>query len=389
MATSTAQQGDFFGGGMLPGSALSNVSAPQRTIEQMQEEERQRIAANYARGLDANGQQLPAYGTPRSAGGTASGYQVQSGTGPRTTTFSPGAGGVQQPGRNTSQVVGEPLAGDYNHTGAFVPGTQAAGAPGTDINDDLTAARGLADEVLGARPTVDPNNAVTNANIDRLTPVIDPNLARNDEIDRAFSMSSDLVDQIMNAPSQTAQISDRVLSNQLALGRSSPGGIGNVQAGIKTAMGAAPALQRDASQQAIQEQQARAAAATGAANIYAGVAAGTADRAVEIGKANQGAALGVMSNLTTLTGFDYQFDTAQMGAIGQLARDFFNNAQAFAQMDVTTQIAQWNDLTARYGIDKNFKAAMEGIAASENIGPLDAMKLVLGGVSAVGGLAAA
>jgi hypothetical protein len=108
---------------------------------------------------------------------------------------------------------------------------------------------------------------------------------------------------------------------------------------------------------------------------------------VRIAEANQGAALQVMNNLTTLTGFDYQFDQAKMNAIGQLTRDYFNNAQQFAQMDAQMQIAQWNDMTARYGIDQSFKAAMEQVAAQENIGPLDAFKMVLGGATAIGGLA--
>jgi len=383
-----ANQADFFGTGAdLSGG--TGVQRPARTPEQIAEEERKRIYANYVRGLDANGAPLPAYGTPKSAGGTANGFQVQSGTGVSSTRFRPGAGGVQMPGTNASPSNGPAVQGDFNHNGAFQPGLTPAGAAGSAVADDQAVARGLADEVLGSQPTVDPNNKLTQANIDRLTPVVDPSLGRNAEIDRAFAMSEDLVNRIMGAPSQTAAIADRSLSQQLAIGRSSPGGIGAVQAGVKGALGAAPQLQAQANQASIQEQQARAGAATGAAQIYAGVAAGTADRDVRIAEANQGAAVSVIQNLTALTGMDYQFDTAKMQSVGQLTRDFFQNAQAFAGMDVQKQIAQWNDMTARYGIDQNFKAAMEGIAASENIGPLDAMKLVLGGAAAAGGFAAA
>jgi hypothetical protein len=375
---------DFFGNETsleeTQNALTGGVLRPARTAEQLAEEERQRIAANYARGLDANGNPLPAYGTPASQGGTAPGYQVtQPAVGTTNLTRSTADRTVRNAPVQTLQ------RGDLNHNGVFQPGLVGQGA-GT-VARDMAIAQGLADEVLASRPTVDPNNQVTKANVDALAPVVDPNLARNAEIDRAFAMSEDLVNRIMNAPSQTSQIADQVLSQQLALGRSSAGGIGAVQGGIKAALGAAPQLQAQATQASIQEQQARASAATGAANIYAGVAAGTADRDVRIAEANQGAALQVMNNLTTLTGFDYQFDQAKMNAIGQLTRDYFNNAQQFAQMDAQMQIAQWNDMTARYGIDQSFKAAMEQVAAQENIGPLDAFKMVLGGATAIGGLA--
>lgn len=211
---------------------------------------------------------------------------------------------------------------------------------------------------------------------------VDPSLGRNAEIDRAFGISEGLIDQIMNTPSQTKIIGDQVLSQQLALGRSSPGGIGNVQAGVKAAMGAAPGLQRDAQQASINEQVTRAQAATGAAQIYAGVAQGTADRDVRIAESNQVAATNVLSTMTTKYGQDLNFTTEQRGQIGQMARDFFANQVSFAQMDVTQQIAAWDNITRVYGIDATLKAAMEQIAASENIGPLDAFKLVLGAADA-------
>lgn len=213
---------------------------------------------------------------------------------------------------------------------------------------------------------------------------VDPGLASSDEIDRAFGLSEGLIDSIMNTPSQTKAIGDQVLSNQLALGRSSPGGIGNVQAGVKAAMGAAPQLQQQAQQASIQEQVQRAQAATGAAQIYAGVAQGTADRAVRIGEANQNAANNVLQTMTSKYGQELNFTTEQRGQIGQLARDFYANQAQFAQMDVQQQIAAWDAIVKTYGIDATLKAAMEQIAAQENIGPLDAFKLVLGAVDAAG-----
>lgn len=213
---------------------------------------------------------------------------------------------------------------------------------------------------------------------------VDPALAGSDEIDRAFGLSEGLINSIMNTPSQTKAIGDQVLSQQLALGRSSPGGIGNVQAGVKAAMGAAPQLQQQAQQASIQEQVARASAATGAAQIYAGVAQGTADRAVRIGEANQNAANNVLQTMTSKYGQELNFTTEQRGQLGQLARDFYNNQAQFAQMDIQQQMASWEAMVKTYGIDATLKAAMEQIAAQEGIGPLDAFKLVLGAVDAAG-----
>jgi hypothetical protein len=371
---------DFFGEQNVNAMGTASVGRPAGydDPEAARKREEQRIYANYVRGLDANGNPLPAYGTPQSQGGTAQGYQVvQEGIGTKNMT----RGGV------SNNPVSSVIRGDLvPHTGQFAAGA-GAGALSSRITGDLAVADSLAGQVTGAQPTVAPENRVTAANRDALTPVIDPMLERNAEVDRAFAMSEDLVNRILNAPSQTGLIADRMLSNQLAIGRSAPGGIGAAQGGVKAALGAAPQLQSQAAQQSIQEQQARAQAATGAAQIYAGVAGSTADRAVRIQEANQQAASNVLNNLTSLTGMDYSFDAAKMQSVGQLARDYFNNAQAFANMDTQRQIAQWEDLTKRYGIDASFKAAMEQIAAQENIGPLDAFKLVLGGVSAVGGFA--
>jgi hypothetical protein len=211
---------------------------------------------------------------------------------------------------------------------------------------------------------------------------VDPSLARNAEIDRAFGMASGLVDQIMNTPSQTKIIGDQVLSQQLALGRSSPGGIGNVQAGVKAAMGAAPQLQRDAQQASINEQVNRAQAATGAAQIYAGVAQGTADRDVRIAEGNQNAAANVLGTLTQQYGMDLNYTTEERGQIGQMARDFYANQAKFVNMDVEQQKAAFDAIVRIYGIKGDFAAAIAKISADEGIGEMDAMKLVLGGVDA-------
>lgn len=246
----------------------------------------------------------------------------------------------------------------------------------------------LANNVLGTQPTTNPATDPTKANMAALTPVIDPNLATSPETDRALAQSQDLINRILNQPLQTKILGDQALASQLALARSGRGGPGAVQSALDQAQVQAPQLQQQATQQSIQEQIQRAGAAGQAASIYAGVATNDANRAVNIATANQNAGVQVLNNLTTLTGQQLNFDANKMQAIGQLARDYFANSQAFAQMDVQTQIAQWDDLTKRYGIDVNAKTAIEAVAAQKKIGPLDALKVVLGIGSSAAGLAA-
>lgn len=211
---------------------------------------------------------------------------------------------------------------------------------------------------------------------------VDPSTARNAEVDRAFEMSSDLVDRILNAPSQAKMIGDQALSQQLALGRSSPGGIGNVQAGVKAAMGAAPRLQSESNQAVMQEEQMRNNAAIGAANIYAGVAQGTADRETRIAQGNQTSADTVLGVMTTQYGMDLNFTTEERGQIGQMARDFYANQAKFVGMDIAAQSAAMDNIVKIYGINADFIAGIKKIAADEGIGEMDAMKLVLGGADA-------
>jgi hypothetical protein len=147
-------------------------------------------------------------------------------------------------------------------------------------------------------------------------------------------------------------------------------------------MGQAPQLQRDAQQASINEQVNRAQAATGAAQIYAGVAQGTADRDVRIAESNQNAATNVLGTLTQQYGMDLNFSTEERGQIGQMARDFYANQAKFVGMDIAAQSAAMDNITKIYGINADFAAAVKKIAADEGIGEMDAMKMVLGGADA-------
>jgi hypothetical protein len=385
---------DFFGEGVL-----ATPLAPEKTLEQIAAEE----AEKRRRAEEARLASIP-YGTPVSQGGTAVGYQTK-----QTVLGDRDAKPINGHPTVSNQVVtgipGEGADGfkaSYTYDRGKIAGgaigslgqrvnTVGGGADslGSQASLSMDLGNGLADQVLGSEPTVDPSHQVDNANVTNLTPVVDPSLAENDETDRALSMSQDLVDRVLNTPLQTKILADQALSNQLLIARSARGGAGAVQSATDTALGQAPALLQQGAQQSINEQVTRAGAAGQAASIYAGVAGSSADRAVRIQQGNQTAATAVMANLTQLTGQDLQFDAAKMQSIGQLARDYFNNAAQFANMSTQLQMAQWTDLTTRYGIDHNFKAAMEKIAADKGIGPLDALKMVLGAGAAIGGIATA
>lgn len=278
-----------------------------------------------------------------------------------------GGGGAGGPGGDPTGRIEQGMDDISNQLSPFISDSGAQG-----------------DEALSRFYGVDKpeNTTTTDAQTFADQNAIDPSVARNDEVDRAFGMAEGLVDQIMNTPSQTKIIGDQVLSQQLALGRSSPGGIGNVQAGVKAAMGAAPGLQRDAMQASMQEQQMRAQAATGAAQIYAGVAQGTADRETRIAESNQNSANSVLNTMTTQYGMDLNFTTEERGQIGQMARDFYANQAKFVGLDVVQQSSALDNIVKIYGINSDFHAAIKKIAADEGIGEMDAFKLVMGGVDA-------
>lgn len=231
-----------------------------------------------------------------------------------------------------------------------------------------------------------PESSLTEENIAKFTPVVDPNIARSAETDRALALSEDLVDRVLNAPSQAQQLGDQALSDSLAMTRGARGGAGAVQNAQMNAEQNRPAILRDTAQAVIQEQTARAAAAGQAASIYAGVAGGNADRDATIRMANQTAGGNVISNLVAMTGQDYQFASEQRQQIGNLTAEFYRNAQQYAALDVQQQMAQWEALVQTYGIDKTFEAQIRQIAEQNKVGPLEAFKMVLGGVADVASL---
>lgn len=417
-----AQQADFFGEGTFDSGLAGAQVAPKTTADLAAEEELKRQRAAQA-ALAA----LP-YGTPTYAGGTATNYQVNTfapdpnspqvrdqqgyvvsqrvdqngaptssqlasenlnGTGYRLQNTTAGGGEVPVNAFNGTSspfgVVSPSIAGVPNlNSGQPATGPNGAmtSAPATanalasnaggasnPISNGQNVAGGLADQALATQPPAKPNLT---------TPVVDPSLASSPDTATALAQSQDLINRILNTPLQTKILGDQALSNQLAMSRGARGGPGAIQNAEDQARQQAPQLQEQANQGAIQEQVARAGAAGQAASIYANVAGGNANRAVQIAQANQAAGLDMNHNLVALTGQQVQFTDAQMQTMGSLASAYLQNSAQFANLDVQKQIATWNNLTQRYQVDAQVKGQIEAVAAQKNIGPLDALKMVLG-----------
>lgn len=440
-----ANVSDFFGGGSTL-TPMGGAQAPHDPNDDPNpanpggisnnELMRQQRAATIAQ--QARVSSLP-YGTPTSQGGTAQQYQVQ--TSPSVDARNPGgsdvyaqagysnpAGGfiptgafgdttLNAAGQRTGFATGGAgYSGPVNAstidptTGAVsqvaVPGsgqntlqTQTPnglapgavdGALGSGVQGgDAAAANALGSQVQGSQPTTNPATAPTAANMQALTPVVDSNLANTPYEQQALDLSKSLIDKIFGLPLQTSELADREMQNQLAISRGARGGPGSANVALNTALGQAPALSAQAAAQTIGEQQARAQSAGQAAGIFAGVANNTANNSVNIELSNQKAGVDVLGNLTTLTGQQLSFDSAKTAQLGALAQAYLQNQAQFAQMDTTKQIDAWDNMVKTYGIDKQYQAAIEGIAASRNISPIQALQIALGVAQGVGSAAVA
>lgn len=135
-----SQNNDFTGDA---GSQLGQIegSAGEMTAEQIAEMRRKKEAWMASQGLDMNGNQLPAYGTPQSQGGTAQGWATMPNhSGSHVIYTSPlGSNDQLQPGAAITQNVVNTAAGQTNSVkdvGVVSPGDTglASGAGFVDPN---------------------------------------------------------------------------------------------------------------------------------------------------------------------------------------------------------------------------------------------------------------
>jgi hypothetical protein len=310
-----ANQSDFLGEG-----TAAPAQAPAMTPEQIAETRRRKLQWLSNQGLDANGNQLPAYGTPQTQGGTATGFQVTAQ--PRIGTGAMAVNSTTQLGSAGAPVIGSTTYDrTYQTAGAGVtPGApvlrstaqgtvtpQFGGNSGalnaqtsqgtTALQEDLqrrqqgqedalaSATNSLngspldnpnatnqaaqqARGALGAPPTIDQGIADRQQGglqqaLNQSQQVVDKALAPTDQtaLEAATNDARSVLDRLLNGPNTAQRLGSQTLRSQLALARSAAGGPGAVQEALRNAQTAAPELEAQAAQQATAEEMQRNQAA--------------------------------------------------------------------------------------------------------------------------------
>lgn len=283
-----------------------------------------------------------------------------------------------------------------------------------DYLADLNKPRKTAQEAAkSARDAIGPAPTIDMGLADRGVGKLDESIAANQSVLEQALAGPDLtgaravLDQLLNGPSTAERLGQQTLKTQLALARSAAGGPGAVSDALMNAQAQAPELQAQATQQAVTEMDQRRAAAgdiaTSIGNIQntatstAGQVAGQITNAelgkrqqdIGIAQANQGAAVTVLQEVARLTGTELELDQRNQELIGQMARDMAAQSFNWASLGVQAQQAYFAQMIQMYGIDKNFEAQIEAIAANKSIGPLDVFNGIVGVVGAAAGVGAA
>jgi len=307
-----ANQSDFLGEG-----TAAPARAPALSADQIEMDRRRKAAWLANQGLDANGAQLPAYGTAASP--TATNWRVT--TAPRVGTGAMTANTATQLGSQGMPVVGSAVRDSQYQTAGAIPaggpvlrqtniGTAAPEIGGnggaltaqtsqgtSELQADLqrrqqgqedalaSATNGLngspldnptatnqaaqqAKGALGGPPQIDQGIADRQRGgldraLDQSGQVVDKALAPIDQtaLESATADARSVLDRLLNGPNTAQRLGSQTLRSQLALARSAAGGPGAVQEALRNAQTAAPELEAQAAQQATAEEMQRNAAA--------------------------------------------------------------------------------------------------------------------------------
>lgn len=412
-----ANEVDFLGDTFNPGGTISSQGAPQApalTAAEMEENRRRKLEWLSNQGLDANGNPLPAYGTPQNQGGTANGFQIT-----RQPTVGTGAMAVvesQQLGHENVPLVGSPIREDTYQVAGAIPagggpvlrdttgGTVAptvAGGKGamltaqtsqgtTALRDDIERRRqGGEDQMLATAGNFQSpldNPAATQSasnqaeNALGAAPTIDQGLADRGRgaVTGALDMQRNVFDKLLNGPNTAQRLGSQVLRNQLALARSAAGGPGAVQEALRNAQMAAPELQAAAAQAATAETLQRTQAAGNVAQGAGQTALGARGQDVSIAAANQQAASQLMQNVTQLTGQQLELDQRNQELLGQMARDLAAQNFNWGQLDAQAQNNEFERWIKTYGIDVAAAAQIRAAAANNDKGVMDYLIPIIG-----------
>src|SRR5690606_37024633 len=402
-----ARTADLLGEGTLDPAAVSRPAITQEELDRRREGQRIR---NERMGLDANGNPLPAYGTPTGQGGTATGTEVtiqapigtgqmaQTTTVPLGTRDQPLVGGVVRD-RTYQAGVGLRSTGPAG-TVVADPGNAAQAAQSADaIQADIARRAGGegADALQIAQQNNRNVNAGTGAAADRAAgalgpaPTVDQGLADRQlgAYEEALGMSREVLDALLNGPSTAERSGARTLKNQLALARSARGGPGAVQQAMATAQQGAPELQAQAAESARQEEMQRLTAAGNVASNFAQAALGARGQDIDIAKKNVDAATAFTGMIANLTGIQLELDQRNQELLGQLARDVAATGSDYAQLDAQMASAELDRLRKRYGIDEQTRVQIMAIEAEGKITAKDILNGAVGIIGSAAGIGAA
>lgn len=394
----------------------------------MTPEDRQRFQAgidkrNAATGVDASGAQLPAYGTPQLQGGTATGWTV---------TKQPTVGtGTQQLAIGQQGASGAPLVGGYQTNSVYTPtGAGDAGMPAKvtqgEINPDSSGAMSGAgnggqligqtndqtqllrgdlarkqteagaqgveaiDEARNMNPLLNRNLTQTAGNQARtaLGPAstVEQTLADRGltDVQTAQASSRAVLDKLMNGPSTTARIGSQTLRNQLALARSAAGGPGAVQEAMRQAQFAAPELQAQAAQSAVQEDLSKTQAAGQVAIQQGQNALGARGQDIDVAKSNQAAGMRLTDNIAQLTGQQLNINQQSQELLGRMFTDMSKQQFDWSKLGADQQQAELERWAKVYGIDQTVMAQLKVAAlANPEKGFLDYALPVIGGLTSL------
>lgn len=442
---------DFFGDDIAAdvsgttNNAQIDGQAPGLTPEQMAEARARKKAWLESQGLDENGNPLPAYGTPQSQGGTATGYatmpdhpgshviswsklgsndELVPGADVNTTVVNTGgAPGAASPTTHAGTIsVGDTGLGNaigQTHVNVATDGTvtNANGGLGNGIGEgggpvlnqtvgatkDLRA--GLAagqqaahdtmqygiDQVGGMNPLTNQYLTQTAANQARnaLGPAttVDQSLADRGLADynSAQGASRAVLDQLMNGPSTTARIGSQVLRNQLALARSAAGGAGAAQQALQAAQAQAPELQAQAAQQAVQENLAKTQAAGQVAQGMGQTALGARGQDIDVAKTNTAAGMRLQDNISQLTGQQLNLNQQQQELLGRMTTDMARQDFDWSKLSADEQERELDRWIQVYGLDQGIATQLKlAASAGGDKGILDIVMPIAGGLADLG-----
>ncbi len=285
------------------------------------------------------------YGTPISAGGTATQHVVTTGTGPNSVTYRPGG----------EQVNNMPVQDDT--VPAQSGPNQGPSAGTTEARDAQDAA---ANQVNGADNTgQEQHNQDRGAFLDAINNIgYDTSQSQQTRQvqQQALGYQSDLLHRILgfdpNAYAQ--QFADNSLARSTALARSGGGTAGARQANIDTALEQAPALYAQGQQMADTLENQRLNSAQSAVGKFADIAYGVRTQDTDTEQFKTKVSQGIADEYKGLLSEDDTENQARLTNFVNVYQTLIKNTLGWAQLDETTREADLADAFKYANLDEDW-----------------------------------